>query len=323
MSVPHDSPGGRDSASRPADHGSISGKLRQILGKRRADARKEDEDWIHAQLQAQDREYVDSQKPILQMLGAGDDVTDADVDEYVKDRRRTGRLDPDPPPPDVATSALQPLAEFTEDPVAAMRRAGIDPGFEFKTYPPLHRDLVPSLLGELSDTILERSNRLTICTETLVTGLATALNPRDWYLQRNVVAEGVAIPLLLIGPTGVVLLWVYDGDWDDDRTNLLRLSQIARRAIERRLPDGRPASVWFWSGRGEPHRVTHRLGPADEDLFTAVTGSVRSLAEFLNEKRTAWPLSPGIADVLRAASRIDPQRGHEPGRIAEDGSMEP
>lgn len=323
MSVPHDSPGGRDSASNPADHGRISGKLRQILGKRRARERSEDQDWIYAQLQAQDREYIDAQKPILRMLGAGEDVTDSDVDEYVKDRRRSGRPDPDPPPADLPESAIAPLATLTEDPIAAMQRSGVNAGLEFKAYPPVHRDVVPSMLGELCDTVLERSNRTAIATEQAVSELATALSPRDWFVQRNVMVEGISIPLLLIGPTGIVLLWVYDGDWDEDKVNLLRLAQIARRAIERRLPDGRPASVWFWSGRGEPRRSTHKLGPADEDIFTTVTGSGSVLGEFLARKQTAWPVSRGVADVIRAATRIVPRRGRVPDILPEDGSMEP
>lgn len=323
MSVPHDSlPGGADPRRDDAGAG-ISAKLRSIIGRRRTEQRDEDRGWARKTLQGIDRQQVDAQKPILEMLGTDGEITDEQVDAYVKERRRAGNLQPDPAPTDVAAEALMPLAEYLEDPIAVMRRAGADPITEFKQYPPVHRDAVPSMLGELCDTTLERSIRIALMADVLRQQLLTDLDPRDWYLQENVIADGVMVPFFFLGPTGIVLLWVYDGDWEDDRDTLLRLAQIARRAIERRLPDGRPVSVWFWALRSEPRKTTHRLGPSDEDLYSLVGGGPPVIAEYLRRKSTRWPLSRGIADVVRAASRHVPSHGYPPERKIEDGSMEP
>jgi hypothetical protein len=166
---------------------------------------------------------------------------------------------------------------------------------------------VPNALGELCGVILERAARIAVMRDLLRETLRGGLPAADWHVQEHVIVDGIVVPFLVIGPTGITAIWVNGGDIEDDQTNEIRLSQIARRGLERRLPDGRPVVVWHWTLYGENARVWRSLPTAEDDGYWIVTGG--EPCQWLLTRTTKWPLPGRVGEVVRAASRAVAKNG--------------
>jgi hypothetical protein len=67
--------------------------------------------------------------------------------------------------------------------------------------------------------------------------LRDALDPEEWFIERNFTISGVSIPFILFGPTGVFTLWATRRYWTDQHVFHLRHTADKLQAAFEDYPD--------------------------------------------------------------------------------------